>query len=52
VRPGSLCVLDTQPRTFSRGDKAELQEMADRVVSVMATQELATLMRAATSLPL
>ena len=28
------------PRTFSRGDKAELREMADRVVTAMATQEL------------
>ena len=32
------------------GDKAELREMADRVVTAMATQELTTLMRAATSL--
>jgi GAF domain-containing protein len=51
VRLGSLCVLDTQPRTCSRGGKAELQEMADRVVTAMATQKLATLTRAATSLP-
>jgi hypothetical protein len=46
------CVRDTQPRTFSRGGKAELQAMADRVVTAMATQKLATLTRAATSLPL
>jgi hypothetical protein len=52
VRLGSLCVLDTQPRTFSRGDKAELREMADRVVTAMATQELTILMRATTGLPL
>jgi hypothetical protein len=38
------------PRTFARGDKAELREMADRVVTAMATQELTTLMRAATGL--
>ena len=52
IRFGSLCVLDTQPRPFSRGDKAELREMADRVVTAMATQELDALMRAATRLPL
>jgi hypothetical protein len=40
-------VRDTQPRTFSRGGKAELQAMADRAVTAMAT-----LTRAATSLPL
>jgi hypothetical protein len=43
------CVRDTQPRTFSRGGKAELQAMADRAVTAMATQKLATLTRAATS---
>jgi hypothetical protein len=46
------CVRDTQPRTFSRGGKAELQAMADRAVTAMATQKLATLTPAATSLPL
>jgi len=46
LRPGSLCVLDTQPRPFSGGNNAELREMADRVVTAMATQELTALMRA------
>jgi GAF domain-containing protein len=43
IRLGSLCLLDTKPHTFSRGDKAELLEMADRVVSQVAWQELNTL---------
>lgn len=30
VRLGALCLLDTSPRSFSLGDRAELQEMADR----------------------
>ena len=46
------CARDTQTRTFSRGGKAELQAIADRVVTAMATRKLATLTRAATSLPL
>jgi hypothetical protein len=52
MRLGSLRVLDTQPRTCSRGDKAELQAMADHAVTAMATRKLATLTRAASSLPL
>jgi GAF domain-containing protein len=52
VRLGSLCVLDTQPRSFSRGDKAELREMADRAVSVMATQEIEALMQASRRRPM
>jgi GAF domain-containing protein len=52
VRLGSLCVLDTQPRSFSRGDKAELREMADRAVSAMATQEIEVLMRASQRRPM
>ena len=40
----------SQLRTFSRGDKAELREMADRIVTAMATQELTTLTLAATGL--
>jgi GAF domain-containing protein len=47
LRLGSLCILDTQPRTFSRGDNAELSEMADRVVTAMAIHELRALMRVA-----
>jgi GAF domain-containing protein len=52
IRLGSLCVLDTQPRSFSRGDRAELREMADRAVSVMATQELTALMQASKRRPM
>jgi hypothetical protein len=52
VRLGSLCVLDRQPRTFSRGDRAELREMTDRAVSVMAAQEIEALMEASKKLPM
>jgi GAF domain-containing protein len=52
VRLGSLCVIDTQRRTFSRGDKAELREMADRAVSVMAAQEIEALMQASKRRPM
>jgi hypothetical protein len=34
-----LCLLDTKPRSFSRGDKAELQLYADRIVREIAAQE-------------
>jgi GAF domain-containing protein len=40
IRLGALCLLDTKPRAFSRGDKAELQLFADRVVREIAKQEL------------
>ncbi len=40
IRLGSLCLLDTKPHTFSRGDKAELLAMAEQVVSKIAWQEL------------
>jgi hypothetical protein len=43
IRLGSLCILETRPRLFSRGDKAELREMADRVAAEMAAQELRAL---------
>jgi len=43
IRLGSLCILETRPRRFSPGDKAELSEMADRVVTAIATQELKAL---------
>jgi GAF domain-containing protein len=42
IRLGALCLLDTKPRTFSRGDKAELQLFADRVVVEIAARELDT----------
>lgn len=40
IRLGALCVLDTKPRSFSRGDKAELQLYADRIVRKIAAWEL------------
>jgi len=36
VRLGALCLIHPEPRTFSLGDRAELQEMADRVVDAIA----------------
>jgi GAF domain-containing protein len=39
IRLGALCLIDTKPRSFSRGDKAELQLYADRAVRQIATSE-------------
>ena len=39
IRLGALCLIDTKPRSFSRGDKAELQLYADRAVRQIATFE-------------
>lgn len=39
IRLGALCLLDPQPREFSLGDKAELMQMADEVVSVIMEHE-------------
>ncbi|MFC4170785.1 GAF domain-containing protein [Microvirga sp. GCM10011540] len=39
IRLGALCLLDTKPRTFSRGDRAELQIYAERVVAEIAARE-------------
>ena len=39
IRLGALCLIDTTPRSFSRGDKAELQLYADRVVREIAASE-------------
>ena len=36
VRFGALCVIDYKPRKFSLGDRAELAELADTVVSAIA----------------
>jgi PAS domain S-box-containing protein len=33
IRVGTLCVIDTKPRTFSEEDQKSLQEMADIVVA-------------------
>ncbi|MBL0406475.1 GAF domain-containing protein [Microvirga aerilata] len=40
IRLGALCLLDTKPRSFSRGDKAELQLFAERAVQKIAAREL------------
>ena len=40
VRLGALCLLDTQPREFSLGDRAELEEMADEAASVIIRRVL------------
>lgn len=39
IRLGALCLIDTKPRAFSRGDKAELQLYADRAVRQIAASE-------------
>ncbi len=36
VRLGALCLLHPEPRSFSLGERAELQEMADRVTDAIA----------------
>lgn len=38
IRLGALCLLDRRPRSFSLGDRAELAEMADRAVAVIAAR--------------
>jgi GAF domain-containing protein len=40
VRLGSLCLIDTQPRSFSMGERAELHMLADYVVSVITSRAL------------
>ena len=37
VRLGALCLIDPAPRGFSRGDRAELLERADRAVNLIAS---------------
>ena len=37
VRLGSLCLIDPAPRGFSRGDRAELLERAERAVNQIAS---------------
>ena len=36
IRLGALCMIDPAPRSFSLGDRAELQGMADRVINLIA----------------
>jgi GAF domain-containing protein len=40
IRLGSLCLIDTKPRCSSRGEKAELQMLADHVVGVIVSLAL------------
>lgn len=42
VRLGALCVLDTVPRSFSRGDRAELAAFADQAMAVIARRSFAS----------
>ena len=37
VRLGALCLIHPKPRSFSLGDRAELQEMADRVTDAITS---------------
>jgi hypothetical protein len=46
IRLGAVCLLDTRPRSFSRGDKAELRLFADRVVREIARREFGRAERA------
>ena len=39
IRLGALCLLDTRPRDFSPGDRAELAELSDQVVALIAQRE-------------
>jgi GAF domain-containing protein len=39
IRLGALCLLDTKPHAFTRGDRAELLLFADRVVAEIAARE-------------
>ncbi len=38
VRLGTLCLIDTKPRSFSIGERAELAMLADYVVSVITSR--------------
>ncbi|TNC66579.1 GAF domain-containing protein [Rubellimicrobium roseum] len=45
IRLGALCVLDVRPREFSPGDRAELAQLADEVVGIIARLEFGDLPR-------
>lgn len=49
IRFGALCLLDPEPRGFSLGDRAELAQMADEVVSLIAKHQFRTLLPSAGS---
>jgi GAF domain-containing protein len=38
IRLGALCLIDSKPRTMSRGEQAELMMLADFVVSVITSR--------------
>ncbi len=40
IRLGSFCLIDTKPRRFSRGDRAELAVSADRATMEIMSREL------------
>jgi GAF domain-containing protein len=46
IRLGSLCLIEPRPRQFSLGDKAELTQMAEEVVSIITAREFGTLLPA------
>ena len=39
VRLGTLCLLDTRPRDFAAGDRAELERMAEAVTAAVLERE-------------
>lgn len=39
IRLGAVCLLDSRPRDFSAGDRAELAAFADEVVTIIAHRE-------------
>ena len=45
VRLGALCICDQERRHFSRGDIAELQELADQVISEIARAQFPRVFR-------
>jgi GAF domain-containing protein len=40
VRLGSLCLIDQRPRSFSKGEKAELMMLAEHVVSIILARSM------------
>ncbi|QDA35916.1 GAF domain-containing protein (plasmid) [Paracoccus liaowanqingii] len=45
VRLGALCICDQKRRHFSRGDIAELEELADQVISGIAHAQFPSFLR-------
>jgi GAF domain-containing protein len=40
VRLGSLCLIDQKPRSFSKGEQAELMMLAEHVVSIILARSM------------